>query len=162
MTPNPERADLLRDVLADSTPAEFRAAVLADMLRGAQRRRFVRRTRPAALALALLTAIVAAALNWNTSHNFRGDRDYPCRIVATRPLAPAQIVATRAFASASPVRVVQIPVTSTPLHGAGIPAIGDAELLALAPAPAALVRTGPHSQMLIVVHPIPGQPTSVN
>ncbi|MDE3067292.1 MAG: hypothetical protein KGJ60_07040 [Verrucomicrobiota bacterium] len=78
-----------------------------------------------------------------------------CTLVRTRPLPAADIVTTRPPAAgqlagaSAPVKIVQTTATSGRFR-----VINDEELLALLGShPAALIRTGPHSEELVFANP---------
>lgn len=170
MKPQRTHADdpLLRHVVADSAPEDFRAATLDAMLRGARRRRHLLRARAAASILAL--PALAIALLWlrlphdvsvTTADAPRGappameiaarppslmlpTRAHPGLILATRPLSPDDRVSTRLLAAGERMR------TDIRL---GPSLINDDELLALAPESSVLVRLPAGGARLF----IPGQ-----
>ena len=154
MTPPSDREHLLDDVMAESAPTEFRAALLGETLRLARRRRIVRRVRRTGVALAAV--MLAAVAAWK---NFAPPGAAPrpvvagCEIVLTRPLAAGAIVTTRAFGAERWVAsVASVGVIRTARGAAEIHEINDHELLALAaPRLAALVRVGPQAQELLFI-----------
>ena len=108
MKPHRTHSDghLLHHVVADSAPDDFRAATLDAMLRGARRRRHLRRARAATAALAL--PALAIALLWLRSPNSpaaptQGPRELPTPpaklaahtppLLVDHPGPPRQIVA---------------------------------------------------------------------
>ena len=146
---------LLHHVVADSTPDDFRAVTLDAMLRGARRRRCLRRARATASALAI--PALAIALLWLRAPRAAAPqiprpfetpipsaeiasqappllvptRAHPDLILASRPLSPDTRVATRMLAAGERLR--------TDLR-LGPSLINDDELLALAPESSVLVR----------------------
>lgn len=152
---------LLRALLDEAAPADFRAATLAATLRGARRRRHVRRARASAavLALPLLAALLLLAPRRASAPLARDSapvaqpapsaiaacetirtRPAPELLVVTTPLVTGQLIASRPLERAARVR------TDARL---GPLLINDAELLALAPPASALVRIAPGRQRLV-------------
>lgn len=157
---------LLRALLDETAPEDFRAATLAATLRGARRRRVIRRARAVSAALAL--PLLAAALLLFPARRVASDpalvthqavtptphtpalaacetirtRPAPELLVVTAPLAAGQRLASAPLERAARVR------TDARL---GPLLIDDAELLALAPPASALVRLAPGRQRLIFV-----------
>jgi len=158
MSDRSEPQQLLDDVLAESAPADFRAAALNGVLRQVRRRRRWRHARHAAGGLAVL--LLATIMAWQ----------HPAKkIIAPLPVAsgPApknfQLVETQPFPAAAIVssqNFAEIPTVSTAPGIAEVTAaaslhfINDTQLLALlAGHPAALVRTGPNSEELVFANP---------
>jgi hypothetical protein len=153
--------ELLADVLAEASPSDFRAALLGTTLRMARTRRRLRQARRVILLLAIIAAAAVfvarrspppgvAAQPAAVSPPTDSIPGSFCQVVFTRPLPAAAIVTTQAFSNVvtdgqfSPVAQV-----STTPGGCG--EIDDRQLLALvAGQPAALIRTGPHSEVLVV------------
>jgi len=154
-----DQDDLLTEVLAETSPADFRAAMLAETLRRARRRRQFRRARQAAgvLAMAGLFAILAAqqfskpAIISTPLTKQVAKPSY--NLVRTRPMPVGALISTRSFPAtglaASVPEIIQVATT-----GGGYRLINDDELLALlADKPAVLIRTGPHSEELVFANP---------
>jgi hypothetical protein len=155
--------ELLNDVFAENTPADFREAMLGETLRLARRRRHFRQTRNAFgvfAALALLgifirqetlpqkTIAVSAS---SPVAKITSPKSY--EIVHTRPLPASVIVTTHSLSggqflvSAAEIKIVR----TTP---GNFRVINDDELLALiAPRPAILLRTGKNSEELVFANP---------
>lgn len=155
MKPDP-RDDLLADVLAETEPPDFRAALLGETLRLARRRRRVRQARRIVAAAALIT--LGSVLFWPRATSLQTTEIArqppspagPYTLIATQPLAEAALVRTRPLPSSRIVTSVATVTTVTTQRDAPlVHAIGDSELLALAPQPAALIRVGPGAQELI-------------
>ena len=158
MSRKTDNEELLDDVLA--TPGDFREALLNTTLRQVRRRRRFRRMRNAAGVVAALA--LAATLAWHRNAKLNPiaitppakkavEKSYT--MVATQPLSSDHIVPTRPFetpqiiTSHATVEIVQTMAGNFHL-------INDEELLALTAAhPAVLVRTGPHSEMLVFANP---------
>jgi len=154
-----DQDNLLAEVLAEASPPDFRAALLAETLRLARRRRLFRQARPAAGVLVLmgLLAVLVAQL-------------FPKPPVISLPLAkkivrqsyelvrtqtlPANaLVRTRSFSAtritASVPGIIEVATVSGSFR-----LINDDQLLALlADKPAVLIRTGPHSEELVFANP---------
>jgi hypothetical protein len=154
-----DQNDLLAEVLAEASPADFRAALLAETLRLAWRRRQFRRARQAAgvLALAGLLAVLAVqqfskpAVVCPPSAKNIVKQSY--ELVRTQPLPASAVIRTRYFPviepAASVPKVLEVATVSD-----GFRLINDNELLALlADKPAVLIRTGPNSEELVFANP---------
>ena len=159
MNERTDNQELLAEVLAEASPADFRAAMLAEMLRMARRRRQFRQVRPTAgfLVLMGLLAVLAA------QHFSKPPVGSPAlaekiarqsyELVRTQPLPAGAIVSTRSFPTAG--FTASVPnFTEIATVGGGFRLINDDELLALlADKPAVLIRTGPHSEELVFANP---------
>ena len=154
-----DKDSLLAEVLAEASPSDFRAAMLAETLRLARRRRQFRQARQAAGVLALMSLlavlaaqhfskppVVSAPLAKNVVH-----QSY--ELVRTQPLPASAIVSTRSFSATG--LAASIPnFTEIATVSGGFRLINDDELLALlADKPAVLIRTGPHSEELVFANP---------
>ena len=154
-----DQDDLLAEVLAEASPTDFRAAMLAETLRLARRRRHFRQARRGLgvfLAIGLLGVFLAnklltspvvspapAAKILNPAYN----------LVHTRPLPATMMVRTRIYPESEFVATVPTVVEVATVSG-GVRSINDDELLAmLAGKPAVLIRTGPHSEELVFASP---------
>jgi hypothetical protein len=157
----PDTNRLLDDVLAETAPADFRGVLLGETLRLARRRRWVRHSRRAAVAVAM--ACVTGWLVWRGAVPGVATVSSvaSCDIVRTQPLAAAAIVSTSPLDAARPTSAfASVDVIST-VPGAGDFRVIDDELLLALAAPrlAALVRVGPGEQELIFVEgPVPANP----
>jgi hypothetical protein len=128
--------------------------LLNETLRLARRHRRIRRVRRASGVFAAIAVIVVTAV-WRSPRG-AGELLQPAsqghQLTITQPLPAGYIVSTRPFAvdqmviSAARVGMVQTTTTS-----GGYNELGDDELLALAPEPAALVRRGPREAELFFV-----------
>ena len=158
MNHEPDNGQLLADVLAEGAPAGFREAMLGETLCLARRRRRWRQTRRAAACLVAL-GILAVWIRQN----------FPLRTLApapaaeakakgyepvqTRPLPVGMTVVTRPLSAGQMVATAGT-VAAVQTHAGDLRLIGDDELLALvAPRPAGLIRTGPHSEWLVFANP---------
>jgi hypothetical protein len=150
---------LLAEVLAEASPADFRAALLAETLRLARRRRLFRQARRVAGVLAVISLLaVMAGQQFSKPKAIVPARARPVappvyQLVCTRPLSAGAFVSTRKFSntqSAAPVAgVAEIATVS-----GGYRMINDDELLALlADKPAVLIRTGPQTEELVFANP---------
>jgi hypothetical protein len=143
MNHSPDHRHLLAEVLADTSPAGFREALLGETLRLARRRRQWRQARRGAAVIAVL-ALALGGVWWKLSWPPKAKPTASYLLVRTQPLSPAQIVTTQ------PLSPGQLVLTVS----GGFREIGDDELLSLvAPQVAALVRRGPHEAELIFVKP---------
>ncbi len=154
-----DQESLLAEVLAEASPPDFRAAMLAETLRRARRRRQFRRARNAAgvLAVAGLLAFLAAqpfskpAIISTPLAKQIAKPSY--ELVRTQPLPASERVGTRSF-SATGFVVAAPKVIEVATTGGGFRMINDNELLALlADKPAILIRTGPQSEELVFANP---------
>jgi hypothetical protein len=145
---------LLADVLREETGDGFHEALLGETLRLARRRRQLRFVQRVGGAFALIAVTAAIAIWWRphvpvlVSHppapSYRLTLSQPLPascIVSSRPLRADQVVGST-FASS---------VVHTTAGRYQV--LGEDELLALAPQPAALVRRGPHEVELVFVSP---------
>jgi hypothetical protein len=160
MSDRSEQKRLLADMLAESSPPDFRAALLDKTLRHARTRRRWRQARQTGgvLVLAVLTAVLCLQRPPGKSPIVRPAAKIPVpqsfQLVETRSLPAAAIITTVNFA---PVNIIAsgtgvTEITSTSGH---FKFINDQELLALVGNyyPAALVRTGPDSEELVFANP---------
>jgi len=159
MNEQTDNQNLLAEVLAEASPPDFRAAMLAETLRLARRRRKFRRVRAAAgflVLMGLLAVLVAQRLSRPpvVSPSIAKEvlrQSY--ELVRTQPLPASALVSPRSFSAAgfaaSVPKVIEVATTS-----GGFRLINDDELLALlADKPAVLIRTGPHSEELVFANP---------
>jgi len=152
MNHSPDHRRLLADVLAGTSPAGFREALLGETLRLARRRRQWRQVQRGAAVMAAL-ALVAGGVWWKLSGPAKAKLATGCLVVRTQPLSPAQIVTSQPLAANQHVASISCANVVLTASG-GFREIGDDELLALAaPQVAALVRRGPHEAELIFVKP---------
>jgi hypothetical protein len=154
-----DNQNLLAEVLAEASPADFRAAMLAETLRLARRRRQFHQMRQAAGVLAvasLLAVLVAQQFSKPTTISTPlakkiAKKSY--ELVRTQPMPIGALISTRnfpatRFAAPGP-NVIEVATVS-----GGYRMINDNELLALlANKPAILIRTGPHSEELVFANP---------
>jgi hypothetical protein len=139
--------ELLADVLAESSPAEFREAALSETLRHVRRRRHFRQGCRLAAVIGLLgVAALLAGRHWGRSplpaEPVAGVTAPPpaYTLVRTQPLRAVYVVTTQQFS----------PVAEITTSKGGYRMIDDHQLLDLAAGePAILVRTGPHSEELV-------------
>ena len=145
---------LLADVLREETGEGFHEALLGETLRLAQRRRQVRLVRRGAGVFAILAVTMAVAI-WRRPQALVQEAQPPAphyQLTHSRPLPASCVV------SSHPLHAEQVVVsmlTSSVVHTTTghYRVLGDDELLALAPVPAALVRRGPHEAELVFVSP---------
>ena len=146
----PDREDLLSEVLADAAPAEFRAALLDATLLRVRRQRRWRQTRRAAAVVGALALIALRISRVMPPHPPTTERERSYELVRTQPLPATSVVATKPLAAGQLIASsgnVAIIRTDT---AADLQLINDDQLLALAaPRPAALVRLGPASAELV-------------
>jgi len=168
MTHRPEQQHLLNDVIAESSLADFRAALLAETLRLARRRRHWRYARQGGGLLSVL--FLGAWLAWHGSSIKTSPAGTPQAIplatsyhlIETQPWPVNVTVTTTEFAG---VKVISseptIPMVAT--ASGGFRFINDAQLLTLLePRAALLVRTGPNSEEIVFADLKPPQGTGVH
>ena len=154
-----DQENLLVEILAEASPPDFRAALLAETLRRARRRRQFRPARRAAgvLAAAGLLAFLAAQPFFKpvavSPPLARKMMRQSYELVRTQPLPANAIISTENFSetpsAASVPKVAEVATIS-----GGFRLINDDELLALlADKPAVLIRTGPHTEALVFANP---------
>jgi hypothetical protein len=154
-----EKESLLAEVLAEASPAEFRAALLAETLRRARRRRQFLQARQAVGVLAvvsLLAVLVAQQFSRTPAVSTPLAKKITkpsCELVRTQPMSAGALVRTRKFSetqfAAPGSTVVEVATVS-----GGFRVINDNELLALlADKPVILIRTGPNSEELVFANP---------
>jgi hypothetical protein len=147
---------LLADVLREETGDGFHDALLGETLRLARRRRQVRLVQRVGGVFAII-AMTAALAIWRNPH---------APVLAARPpaqhyqLTLSQSLPASCVVSSHPLQADQVVVSTlasgviqTTTTGGLYRVLGDDELLALAPLPAALVRRGPHELELVFVSP---------
>jgi hypothetical protein len=159
MNERTDNQNLLAEVLAEASPADFRAAMLAETLRLARRRQQFRQARCAVgvlTAASLLAVLVMQQFSKSPVVSpplakIIGKQSY--ELVRTQPMPIGALISTRNFPAAgfaSPgLSVIEVATVS-----GGYRMINDDELLALlADKPAILIRTGPHSEELVFANP---------
>jgi hypothetical protein len=153
------RQQLLADVLAESSPADLRAAMLAETLRIVRRRRRRQQVRQVGSALAVL--LLAGWLMWphqpgKLSVSQPVPRQVSLRsyqLVETRPLPAGAVVSTGNFSAIKTISTAAA-VTQVATTSGGFRYINDAQLLALlGNRPVILIRTGPNSEELVFADP---------
>ncbi|HTI98814.1 MAG TPA: hypothetical protein VL527_07910 [Dongiaceae bacterium] len=159
MNPPTDNLDLLADVLAENSPAEFRAGLLTETLRLARRRRQFRQARHAASVVAVLALLTI----WLARGFFQplpvppvlAQPEVPpsYQLVRTQPLSPTAWVQTSIFA-ANPPELATPGVSVVTTTGWGYRNLNDDELLAfLEGRPAILVRVGGGVEELVFANP---------
>ena len=143
---------LFTDALADTAPAGFREALIGDTLRRVRRQRQFRQARRIGAALAMVALL--SILFWPRTAPRRNSTAEPpapsYRLVNTTPLPASAIIVTQPFLDQTAVSTQAVSVVTTAQSHDGLRELNDDELLALAPAPALLVRLGPHSAELVL------------
>src|ERR1039457_6915382 len=154
-----DQENLLAEVLAEASPADFRAALLAETLRLARRRRQFHHARQAAAVLAvagLLAILVAQQFSRPTTISpplAKKIVKQSYALVWTQPLPASAVIRTRYFSATESAAFVPKIMEVVTVSG-GFRLINDDELLALlADKPAALIRTGPNSKELVFANP---------
>jgi hypothetical protein len=159
MNEGTDNQNLLAEVLAEASPADFRAAMLAETLRLARQRRQFRQARRAVGVLTAASLLAVLVMQQFSKPPVVSPplakqivrQSY--KIVRTQPLPASALVSTWSFSAtgfAAPgPNIIEIATTS-----GGFRLINDDELLALlADKPAVLIRTGPHSEELVFANP---------
>ena len=155
MNDRSDQQRLLDDVLAESSPSDFRATLLGESLRLARRRRRWQQSRWAVSVLGVLFfAAWLAWRNWPEKVSTvrmlaKTPEAKSYQLVETQPLPAGTTVATGEFTG---VKVISSEATITQIATSSdaVRFIDDAQLLALAgPGTAILVRTGPDSEELV-------------
>jgi hypothetical protein len=151
--------NLLAEILAEASPADFRAAMLAETLRMVRRRRRFQLARQVAGVLSVMCLLVILAglqLSRPTIISTPAAMKIPkpsYEPVRTQPMAAGALIATRKFFEFESETSVSKVIEVATVRG-GFRLINDDELLALfADKPAVLIRTGPHSEELVFVNP---------
>ena len=154
-----EQKNLLAEVLAEASPADFRAALLAETLRLARRRRQLHQVRRAAGVLAVMGLLAVLAVPQFSKPpavspplaKKIGQLSY--RLVRTQPMPVGAVISTMKFSSAGFAPSIPTVMEVATVSG-DFRLINDDELLALlADKPAVLIRTGPNSEELVFANP---------
>ena len=147
---------LLTDVLREEDGAGFHAALLGETLRLARRRRQTRLLRRVGGVFAVI-AVTATIAIWRRPHVPVMEARPPAQnyqLTLSQPLPASCVVSSHPLrADQVVVSTVASSVIQTTTTGGLYRVLGDDELLALAPLPAALVRRGPHEVELVFVSP---------
>jgi len=150
-----DNEQLLADALADAAPASFRESLLGETLRLARRRRQFRQMRRVGVVMLAMAFVLALWLRPRSGHRVSKAESVPpsYQLVSTVPLPASAVVVTQPFTNPEIASApTSVRVITTAEFGDGLRELSDDELLALAPAPAALVRLGPHSEELVFVN----------
>jgi len=159
MTGPNNKEELLADVLAEASETGLHEVLLGETLRLARRRRHFRRAQRVSGVLAVATAIVALTY-WQVprtpdSVQVQQPVAQSFQLTRTQILPPDSVVSTQPFAADRMVTsTTLVGVVRTTADSGGYRVLGDDELLALAPEPAALVRRGTREAELVFV-PLP-------
>lgn len=159
MSHRPDNERLLSDVLAESSPPDFRAALLAETLCLARRqRRFRQGRRIAGVLAALGLAVIFLVQQFSPTptvvapmvHNIT-EPSY--RLVSTQPLPANVLVSTRAFLEIQSA-LLRPPFVEVVTTSGGYHPLNDNQLLALlGDRPAILIRLGPDREELVFANP---------
>jgi hypothetical protein len=145
---------LFADALAEGGPAGFREALLGKTLRLARRRRHFRQMRRAGAALLAVGLITVLFWPRAVPHGRPPVETQLAtyQLINSHPLPASAVVTTQPFVNQIVASVQTANVITTAQAHDGLREINDDELLALAPAPAMLVRLGPHSAELVLAN----------
>lgn len=161
MNRHTDKESLLAEVLAEASPAEFRAALLAETLRLARRRRHFRQARQIVgilAAMGLLAVFLARQFSKSPSVTVsppvaKQIAKPSYGLVRTLPLPANALVSTRKFSETPFVLPAPAFIEVATVSG-GYRLLNDNELLALlGDRPAILIRTGPNSEELVFANP---------
>jgi hypothetical protein len=154
-----DQETLLTEIFAGASPADFRAAMLAETLRLVRRRRHFRQFRRGLgvfVVMGLLVVFVAQQFSKLPVISRPQAKKFAMpnyELVLTQPLPASALIATHSFSMPGPSESVP-KVVEIVTAGGGFRLINDNELLTLlADKPAALIRTGPHSEELVFANP---------
>ena len=154
MSETTRNEQLLKDVLSEDRAGALQEALLGQTLRLARRRRRFRRARPVAVVLAVLTAGLWIVWRPPTGKLLETNNPRPYALIRTQPLPQSCVVESTTFPAAQVVSSApNAPLVTTDNSEPPLPEINDADLLALAPRPAVLIRLGPHSAELVLAPP---------
>ncbi len=147
---------LLDDLLEESAPPAFRAALMAETLRQARRRKVVRRASFAGGCVIAGVALVFAL--WRPRETTVAPREIrrpDLIVVQSQPLNPARIVRTQPGANTTVVSsTAGFTLVETRVSERIYAEIDDQQLLTLLSGkPVALVRQGPNRAELIFLNP---------
>jgi hypothetical protein len=146
---------LLSDVLGEGSDADFREALLDDMLHMARRKRRFRKARHVAYTSLMIAVLALVSFHFLVSKPSPSKRfEPPYLLVTTRQFPANAILSTTqghsiAFISSS--ATIELVTTSQSLPV--LRELDDDQLLALLPSPALLVRRGPHLAELVFADP---------
>jgi hypothetical protein len=153
----PDNERLLKDVLAEESAEGFREALLSETLRqarGRRRRRHVQRVGGIVVMLVAATLLIWRTLPGSRTQQLQRAVAPPplnYQLILTQPTPATMLVESRQLPNGLVVSSFETArVISTTAKSGGFREIGDGELLALAPRPAALVRRSPHDAELIL------------
>jgi hypothetical protein len=155
MNNHADKENLLIEVFAEASPADFRAAMLAETLSVARRRRQFHQTRRVVGVLMVMGLVVILFTQQFSKPPVISQpiakkimkQNY--ELVLAQPMPISAVISTRTFTASQLVSsagtVVEISTTTD-----GFREINDDQLLALlSDKPAVLIRTGPNSEELV-------------
>jgi hypothetical protein len=155
-----DHENLLAEVLAEASPPEFRASLLAEILRHARRRRRWRRARQVFGVLIIMGLLASGMMRWFSSPPAASSPPVTVKIAApsyelvrTQPLPASALVRTHEFSEAQFTLPEPAFIEIVTISG-GYHRLNDDELmLLLGGKPAVLIRTGPDSKELVFANP---------
>jgi hypothetical protein len=146
---------LLSDVLAEESDANFREALLNQTLHVVKRKRRLRIARQVTYSSFMVVGLAFIGLHFLVSKTPVLKRvERPYLLVTTEPLPDAATLSTSrdhstpVVASSPSIQLVTTTDNSPILHQ-----LDDDELLALLPSPGLLVRRGPHAAEVVFANP---------
>jgi len=156
MNNSPDNERLLDDVLAEERDPGFREVLLGQTLHLVRRQRRFRKVRRAASAMAVIAGLLLLAWRFLPSpSNGPVVPAKPYTLVHTQPLPTSAIVETTPFPPSKLITSVgSVEIIATSAFAHNFRELNDDQLLDfVTPAPALLVRRGPHTAELVFVNP---------
>ena len=155
-----DHENLLAEVLAEASPPEFRASLLAEILRHARRRRRWRRARQVFGVLIIMGLLASGMMRWFSSPPAASSPPVMMKIAApsyelvhTQPLPASALVRTHEFSEAQ-FMLPGLAFAKVVTVGGGYHLLNADEIISLLGGkPAVLIRTGPSSKELVFANP---------
>ena len=154
MNTNYDNEELLRDMIDDAAPSDFRAALLNEMLQEVQHQKRKRQWTQRLVGAGCVVAAVGLCISLLLSSRQSTTSRPASLIVHSQPLGPASIVRTQSKGlDLIGSSLAQVELVHASEHTKLFEVVGDVELLSLlAGHPAALVRHGPGQAELVFVN----------
>ena len=147
---------LLADVLAEESDPGFRQLLLGQTLHLVRRQRRLRKIRRVTAGVAVIAGLLLLAWRFLPSpSNGPAAPTKPYTLVHTQPLPASAIVETTPLPSSNLITSVgSVEIIATSAFAHNFRELNDDQLLDfVTPAPALLVRRGPHTAELVFVNP---------